>query len=204
MATTTNLGLTKPTVGASDNTWGDDLNGNLDTLDGLWAAIGKTAFGQAATKALTFFLQAANNLSDLADATAARGNLGLGSAATQSIGTSGATVPLLNGANTWSGAQTFSGGLSGALTGDVTGNVSGSSGSCTGNAATATNAGHATTADSASNAANLNTGGSQWLVYQRGGDGWLEFNYNGTPMMALSNIDGTLHVRGPIVMNTTP
>lgn len=35
---------------------------------------------------------------------------GLGTAATQNIGTSGANVPLLNGVNTWSGAQTFSGG----------------------------------------------------------------------------------------------
>jgi len=33
---------------------------------------------------------------------------GLGTAAFQNIGTSGANVPLLNGTNTWSGAQTFS------------------------------------------------------------------------------------------------
>jgi len=32
---------------------------------------------------------------------------GLGTASTYNIGTSGATVPLLSGANTWSGAQTF-------------------------------------------------------------------------------------------------
>lgn len=71
--------------------------------------------------------------------------LGLGTAATQAIGTSGGTVPLLNGTNTWSGAQTFSGGLTGTLTGsvvgNVTGNVSGSSGSCTGNSASASTAG---------------------------------------------------------------
>ena len=36
-----------------------------------------------------------------------RTNLGLGTAATVNTGTSGATVPLLNGANTWSGIQTF-------------------------------------------------------------------------------------------------
>jgi hypothetical protein len=41
-------------------------------------------------------------------ASAARTNLGLGTAATVNTGTSGATVPLLNGANTWSAAQTFS------------------------------------------------------------------------------------------------
>ena len=33
---------------------------------------------------------------------------GLGTAATQNTGTSGANVPLLNGANTWASAQTFS------------------------------------------------------------------------------------------------
>lgn len=49
-----------------------------------------------------------NNLSDLADPTAARGHLGLGSAATLDVGTSGDNVPKLNGANTWSQAQTFS------------------------------------------------------------------------------------------------
>jgi hypothetical protein len=38
---------------------------------------------------------------------ASRAGLGLGSAATQSIGTSGAAVPLLNGANLWSADQTL-------------------------------------------------------------------------------------------------
>jgi hypothetical protein len=42
-----------------------------------------------------------------ADASAARTTLGLGSAALASTGTSGATVPLLSGANSWSGAQAF-------------------------------------------------------------------------------------------------
>lgn len=44
----------------------------------------------------------ASNASD------ARTNLGLGTAATQATGTSGATIPLLNGTNSWSGGQTFS------------------------------------------------------------------------------------------------
>lgn len=38
----------------------------------------------------------------------ARTSLGLGTAATQNTGTSGANVPLLNGTNTWSGVQTLS------------------------------------------------------------------------------------------------
>jgi hypothetical protein len=51
------------------------------------------------------------SLLDDADATAGRATLGLGTAATRNTGTSGTTVALLDGGNTWSALQTFTGSI---------------------------------------------------------------------------------------------
>lgn len=67
----------------------------------LWDVVSEAPASTSGT------LQAANNLSDVASASAARANLGLGTAATANIGTSGATVPLLNQSNSWVSPQTF-------------------------------------------------------------------------------------------------
>jgi hypothetical protein len=54
-------------------------------------------------------LRAVNNLSDVSSISAARTNLGLGTAALAVIGVSGDVVGKLNTGNTWSAAQTFTG-----------------------------------------------------------------------------------------------
>ncbi len=69
------------------------------------------------------YLTPANNLSDLGNPTTARTNLGLGTAALANTGISGATIPLLNGANTWSGVQSHNSGalaVKGATSGVLT------------------------------------------------------------------------------------
>jgi hypothetical protein len=63
--------------------------------------------------------------------------------------TAGGTALRVLGTSSFSTTATFSGGLVGSLTGNVTGNVTGSSGSCTGNAATATTASDVTNAGGA-------------------------------------------------------
>jgi hypothetical protein len=109
------LNLPAPISGSSPARWADVTSaitvdmvipslvgnaGNVLSNDGtnlLWSAPAGGA------------LIASNNLNDLTSITTARTNLGLNSAATFSVGTSGNTVPLLNTANTWSLGQTWQG-----------------------------------------------------------------------------------------------
>jgi hypothetical protein len=81
-----------PTPASSDNSTNGATTAYVQT------AITNLSLGTASTKAIAFFLQSANNLSDLASASTARTNLGLGTAATQNTGTSGSTLCLLNAA----------------------------------------------------------------------------------------------------------
>lgn len=91
-AARTNLGL--GSISTLNNINGGNWSGtDLAVVDGGTgasdAATARTnlGLGTAAVQAIAFFLQAANNLSDLANAATARTNLGLGTAATQAIAT---------------------------------------------------------------------------------------------------------------------
>jgi len=64
---------------------------------GLVASTGRTSLGVTATGSDTTYAYRANNLSDLANATAARSNLGLGSAATLTAGSANGVATLDSG-----------------------------------------------------------------------------------------------------------
>lgn len=87
--------------------------GSVTSVDLSGGATGLSFSGgpitTSGTITLTGTLAVANGGTGATTAGAARSNLGLGSAATQNTGTSGANVPLLNGANTWGADQTVNG-----------------------------------------------------------------------------------------------
>lgn len=119
-ATTTNYSLTKPEVGASNDTWGDKLNDNFDDIDSLLG-------GGTAVAGINITSGTISGITDLAvadggtgasTASGARTNLGLGSISTQassSVSITGGSISGITdlaladggtGASTASGART--------------------------------------------------------------------------------------------------
>ena len=103
----------------ASNTWGTfTVSNNSKTLLATTtnsAFQGGLGLGLLATKNyvnnddwFSTYLSVSNGATGASDADTARTNLGCGTAATANTGTSGGTVPLLNGANTHSGATIFS------------------------------------------------------------------------------------------------
>lgn len=89
-----------------------NTHANLTAFAGLTFAANKLAYlDSSAVLSLTDFTTLGRTLAGLADAAAGRTALGLGTAAVENIGTSGANVPKLSAQNTWGAIQEHAAGF---------------------------------------------------------------------------------------------
>lgn len=91
---------------------------------------------------------------------------GLGTAAAQNTGTSGANIPLLNGANTWASGQTFSASITPSQTSGIIGTTTNNNANAgsVGELLTNTTTGTALTSPSAANATSISLTAGDWEV----------------------------------------
>jgi hypothetical protein len=161
------------------------------------AANARTNLGVTATGQDTTYAFRSNNLSDLASASSARTNLGLGTIATQNANAVSITGGSISGITDLAVADGGTGASDAATArsnlGVPSATGSGASGTwninVTGNAATATNATNATNSTNATNATNSTNAANlitaNFTVQQSGSD--LIFLYNGTRIAKLTS-----------------
>ena len=106
----TNAATARTNLGLAIGTNVQAYDAGLLSIAGLTTQADRSIYTTASdTYAVYTLTSFGRSLVDDADASAARTTLGLGSAATVNTGTSGATIPLLNGNNVFSGTAQFSG-----------------------------------------------------------------------------------------------
>jgi len=108
----TNASTARTNLGVAIGTNVQAYDALLQSISGLTTSANQMIYLTGTdTAAVTTITTYGRSLIDDADAATARTTLGLGTSSTVNTGTSGATVPLLNGANTWSGTQAYSTGI---------------------------------------------------------------------------------------------